>query len=88
MTPQPGTPGTPEDTASESGETHLRDLIREEAGRLVHHPVDEIRRLEHVAEDGESPTTPLLTLTGVVLVLAVVFAIALTAALLAYYLTS
>jgi hypothetical protein len=49
--------------------------IREEAGRLVHHPVAEIRRLEGVVEEGESAATPLLLIVGVAIVLAVIVAV-------------
>ena len=32
-----------------------------EVAHLVRHPIEELKRLEHVAADGDSPTTPLLT---------------------------
>ncbi len=35
--------------------------LREEFAHLVRHPIEELKRLEHVAADGDSPTTPLLT---------------------------
>lgn len=60
----------------------LTQEIREEVGRLVTHPLEEVKRLEHVAADGESPTTPLLTVVGVVLVMSVIFAIVLAVTLL------
>lgn len=65
----------------------LAQEIREEAGRLVHHPVDEVKRLEHVAADGESATTPLLVTLGVALLLAAVFAIVTTVVMIVYYTT-
>ncbi len=64
----------------------LAQEIREEVGRLVHHPVEEVKRLEHVAADGESATTPLLTVLGVGLLLAGVFAVVCTIVMLVYYL--
>jgi len=63
----------------------LSHEIRDEASRLAHHPIEELRRLEHVAADGESATTPLLATIGVGLVIGVIFAIVLTATLLVYY---
>ncbi|HYA09448.1 MAG TPA: hypothetical protein VEG24_07645 [Gaiellaceae bacterium] len=59
--------------------------IRDEASSLAHHPVEEIRRLAHVAADGDSPTTPLLVTIGVMGVVAAVLALLLTAVLLVYY---
>jgi hypothetical protein len=64
----------------------LAQEIREEVGRLVHHPVEEIKRLEHVIADGENATTPLLATTGVALFVGIVFAVVVTAAMLVYYL--
>ncbi len=64
----------------------LAQEIRQEVGRLVHHPVEEVKRLEHVAADGESATTPLLTVLGVGLFLAGVFAVVCTIVMLVYYL--
>jgi hypothetical protein len=59
--------------------------IRDEASSLVHHPVEEMRRLRHVAADGDSPTTPLLLTLGVTTFVAVIHAVLLTAAMIAYY---
>jgi hypothetical protein len=56
------------------------------ASRLVHHPSDEVKRLGHVAADGESATTPLLAVVGVMGVVAVILVVMLGLALLAYYL--
>jgi hypothetical protein len=58
---------------------------REELGRLISHPVDEVRRLEHVAADGESASTPLLLVLGVGGFVAAVFAVAVGVALVVYY---
>jgi uncharacterized membrane protein len=75
------TPSSPEPDGTEL----LIREIREEASHLAHHPVEEIRRLAHVAADGESPTTPMLVTLGVALFVAAIFAVVLTAALLVYY---
>jgi len=50
------------------------------------HPVEAARELAHEAERGRSERTPLIAITGVTLVVAVVVAIVLTAALLVYFL--
>ena len=52
----------------------LAQELREEVAHLVRHPIEELKRLEHVAADGDSPTTPLLTVIGVGLGVAVLFA--------------
>jgi len=65
----------------------LAQEIREEVGRLIHHPIGEVKRLEHVAADGESPTTPLLTVVGVAAVLGVIFAIVTAITMVVYYTT-
>lgn len=75
---------TPSVPLSDGGDL-LAQEIREETSRLVHHPVEEVKRLEHVAAGGESAATPLLVTAGVALFLAVVFAIFVTAAMLVYY---
>ena len=59
--------------------------IREEAGRLVHHPVAELKRLEGVVEEGESAATPLLLFVGVAILLAVIAAVVMTVVFVAYY---
>jgi hypothetical protein len=63
----------------------LAQEIREEAGRIAHHPVAEVKRLEQVAAEGDSPTTPLLLILGVAAVLAVVVAIVTAIALVVFY---
>ena len=63
----------------------LAQEIREEAGRLVHHPVAELKRLEGVVEEGESAATPLLLFVGVAIVLAVIAAVVMAVVFLAYY---
>jgi hypothetical protein len=59
--------------------------IREEADRLVHHPIAEMKRLEAVAEEGDSAATPLLLFLAVAVAVAVVVAVVLTIAFIAYY---
>lgn len=63
----------------------LAEEIREETGRLLHHPIEEVKRLEHVAAEGESATTPLLLVLGVTVGIGLVAAVVLTATLLVYY---
>ncbi len=63
----------------------LAEEIREEAGRLVHHPVAEIKRLEGVAEEGESAATPLILFVGVAIILAIIAAVVMTVVFFAYY---
>ena len=48
--------------------------LREEFAHLVRHPIEELKRLEHVAADGDSPTTPLLSVIGIGLAIGVLFA--------------
>jgi hypothetical protein len=59
--------------------------IREEAGRLVHHPVAEMKRLEGVVEEGESAATPLLLFVAMAILLAVIAAVVMTVVFVAYY---
>ncbi|HEY3961818.1 MAG TPA: hypothetical protein VGL84_04775 [Gaiellaceae bacterium] len=58
-----------------------------EAPHIVHDVVEEVKSLEHEAEEGASARTPLILVGGVGLFVAVVVAILLVAAFLAYYLT-
>lgn len=53
----------------------LLEEIREEAGRLLTHPVQEVVRLEHVAIDGESAATPMIVVAGVALAGLVLFGV-------------
>jgi hypothetical protein len=53
----------------------LLEEIREETGRLLSHPIKEVVRLEHVAEEGESAATPLIVVLGVALVGTALFAV-------------
>lgn len=71
--------------AQETGGELILEEAREEIVRLVTHPVDEVKRLEHVAEEGDSAATPLIIAVGVTVVLAIVFLIVLTVIMLVYY---
>ena len=70
-------------------EKHGADLllleIREETGRLIHHPIEEVKRLEHVVEEGDSPTTMLLLTLAVAGVLLVIAGIVIAVTLTVYY---
>jgi hypothetical protein len=74
--------GLPEDR---QGTDLLADEIREEAGRLAHHPIAEMKRLEHVVEEGDSAATPLILTVAVGLGVAVVFVVVVTLVFVAYY---
>lgn len=65
----------------------LAKEIREEVGHLVTHPIEELKRLEHVAAEGDSPTTPLLTIVGTAIALGVIFAAVLALTLVVVMLT-
>jgi hypothetical protein len=49
------------------------------------HPVEKIKELEAEAERGRSPRTPLLALTGVAVVVGMIFAVLVTVALILYF---
>ena len=49
------------------------------------HPVEKIKELEAEAERGRSPRTPLLALTGVTVVIGVIFAVLVAIALVLYF---
>lgn len=49
------------------------------------HPIEKIKELEAEAERGRSPRTPLLALTGVTVVVGVIFAVLVTVALILYF---
>ena len=51
----------------------------------VEHPVETAKALEHEAAEGESARTPLIAVTGIALVLGVIFAILVTVALVLYF---
>jgi hypothetical protein len=58
-----------------------------EAPHIVHDVVEEVKSLEHEAEEGASARTPLILVSGVAVFLSIVVGILLVAAFLAYYLT-
>jgi hypothetical protein len=49
------------------------------------HPLEKIKELEAEAERGRSPRTPLIALTGVTVVIGVIFAVLVTVALILYF---
>jgi hypothetical protein len=60
----------------------------EKAKEVVHaveHPVETAKALEHEAAEGRSPRTPLIAITGITLILGLIFAILLTIALVLYF---
>ena len=60
----------------------------EKAKEVVHaveRPLETAKALEREAEEGSSPRTPLIALTGVTLFVSVIFAILVTIALVLYF---
>jgi hypothetical protein len=51
----------------------------------VEHPLETAKELEREAEEGRSPRTPLIALTGVTLFVTVIFVIVVTIALVLYF---
>lgn len=51
----------------------------------VEHPVETAKALEQEAAEGKSARTPLLAVTGITLILAVIFAVLLAIALTLYF---
>jgi hypothetical protein len=51
----------------------------------MEHPLETAKALEREAERGRSPRTPLLAITGITLILGVIFAILVTIALVLYF---
>jgi hypothetical protein len=61
---------------------------REKAEDVLHaveHPVETVKALEREAEEGRSPRTPLIAITGVTLFVGVIFVIVVTIALVLYF---
>jgi hypothetical protein len=56
-----------------------------EVVHAVEHPVETAKALEHEAAEGVSPRTPLIAITGITLILGVIFAILVTIALVLYF---
>ena len=60
----------------------------EKAKDVVHaveHPVETAKALEHEAAEGKSPRTPLIVVSGITLILAVIFVILLAITLTLYF---
>jgi hypothetical protein len=60
----------------------------ERAKEVVHaveHPVETAKALEHEAAEGKSGRTPLIAVTGIALILAVIFVILLAITLTLYF---
>ena len=72
-------------THATDGTELLWEEVRDEGRRLVSHPVREMSRLEHVAQEGESAATPLIVTLGVTIGIAVLFAVVCAVALTLYY---
>ena len=51
----------------------------------VEHPVETAKALEHEAAEGSSPRTPLIAITGLALILGVIFAVLVTVAFVLYF---
>jgi len=58
----------------------VKDIVH-----AVEHPVETAKALEREAEEGESPRTPLIAVTGVTLFLGVIFVILLAVAMTLYF---
>jgi hypothetical protein len=56
-----------------------------DVAHAVEHPVETVKALEHEAAEGKSARTPLIAVTGITLVLAVIFAILVTITLVLYF---
>ena len=60
----------------------------EKAKDVVHaveHPVETAKALEHEAAEGKSARTPLIVVSGITLILGVIFAVLVTVALILYF---
>jgi hypothetical protein len=60
----------------------------EKAKDVVHaveHPVETAKALEREADEGRSPRTPLIAITGVTLFVGVIFAVLVTITLVLYF---
>jgi len=63
---------------------HPIEEVKDVAGATTH-PVETVKDLAAEAERGRSPRTPLLALTGVTLILSMIFAVLVTVALVLYF---
>jgi hypothetical protein len=70
-------PGGPSSEEAPSGDPdyHLHTELAEETKRLATHPREEAHRLAEELREGETETTPLIALSGLVLGLGVLLAI-------------
>ncbi len=59
--------------ADEADEFSVRHEAAEELKRLASHPVDEVSRLEHEADEGRTPAALLIIVVGVMAGVSVVF---------------
>ena len=64
---------------SDSGDK-AKDVVH-----AVEHPVETAKALEHEAAEGKSARTPVIAVTGIALILAVIFAVLVTIALVLYF---
>jgi len=64
---------------SDSGDK-AKDVVH-----AVEHPVETAKALEHEAAEGESARTPLIAVTGIALILGVIFVILLAIILTLYF---
>jgi hypothetical protein len=64
--------------------SHLQEKARDVA-HAFEHPIESAKALEHEAEEGRSARTPLIALTGVTLVLAVILGLMLAITLTLYF---
>jgi hypothetical protein len=62
----------------------LEEKVKDIA-HAVEHPLETAKALEHEAEEGRSARTPLIALTGVTLVLLVIFAFMLAITMTLYF---
>ena len=74
---RPNDPGGPSGEGAPPGDPdyHLHTELGEETKRLATHPREEAHRLVEELREGETETTPLIALSGLVLGLGVVLAI-------------
>jgi hypothetical protein len=67
------------------GTDHLAQEVKDEAARLISHPIEEVKRLEHVVAEGESAATPLVATIGVAAALLLILAVVTAVILTVYY---
>jgi hypothetical protein len=53
----------------------------------IHDAVEEVKHLEHEAEEGESARTPAILVGGIAMTVTVIVIVVLAVALIAYYVT-